>query len=140
MGLVGRRLEAAIAAGAAAVISTGLITAGLTAAPTPAVAATIDPRPQAVAPRLASTSTATTASTTSTSSSSIDSTLTSAIRYQLSRATAAGYGVVVDIAGRGRVVAIHPDSRIRPASTQKLFTTLPLLLADPDRRLVTQVR
>jgi len=74
------------------------------------------------------------------SSSTIDKTLTAAVRDKLSRSTAAGYGVVVDVYGVGRVVSIHPDYRIRPASTQKLFTTLPLLLANPDRHLVTEIR
>jgi len=134
MGLVGRRLDAAIAAVGVAVLSAGVLTAELTAAPTRAAAAvsTVAARPAAVvAPRLAPAATST---------STVDKALTAAVRDKLSRATAAGYGVVIDVAGRGRVVSINPDSRIRPASTQKLFTTLPMLLANPDRRLVTEIR
>jgi serine-type D-Ala-D-Ala carboxypeptidase/endopeptidase (penicillin-binding protein 4) len=132
MGLVGRRLDAAIAAAAFGVLSTGVVTAALTATPTRAAAAvSVAPRPHVVAPHLVAATTP---------PSTIDKSLTAAIRDKLSRSTAAGYGVVIDIAGRGRVVSINPGSKIRPASTQKLFTTLPLLLANPDRRLVTDVR
>ena len=131
MGLVGRRLDAAIAAAAIGVLSAGVLTAELTTTPLRAAAATIDPRPAAVAPHLLASSGST---------STIDKTLTATIRDRLSRATASGYAVVVDIGGRGRVVSISAGSKIRPASTQKLITTLPLLLANPDRRLVTEVR
>jgi serine-type D-Ala-D-Ala carboxypeptidase/endopeptidase (penicillin-binding protein 4) len=133
MGLVGRRLDVAIAAVGVAVLSTGVLTAELTAVPTHAAAAvTVAPAPSAVvAPRLA---------LTPTSTSTIDKSLTAAVRDKLSRSTAAGYGVVIEIAGRGRVVSVNPDSRIRPASTQKLFTTLPMLMANPDRRLITDIR
>ncbi|HET6818755.1 MAG TPA: D-alanyl-D-alanine carboxypeptidase [Mycobacteriales bacterium] len=131
-----RRLDGLIAMGAVAVLSGGVLAAGITVTPTRAAAA--------VPPSVVRTSPLTAAALSqllpSSSTSTIDSTLTSAIRERLSKATAAGYGVVVDIAGRGRVVSVHPDTRIRPASTQKLFTTLPLLLANPDRRLVTQIR
>jgi D-alanyl-D-alanine carboxypeptidase/D-alanyl-D-alanine-endopeptidase (penicillin-binding protein 4) len=37
------------------------------------------------------------------------------------------------------VATINPRGAMRPASTQKLFTTLPHLLDRPDRRLVTDV-
>ena len=131
MGLVGRRLDAAIAAAAIGVLSAGVLTAELTTTPLKASAATIDPRPQAVGPHLLAATEPT---------STIDKTLTAAIRDKLSKATASGYGVVVDVAGRGRVVSVNSASRIRPASTQKLITTLPLLLANPDRQLVTDVR
>src|SRR4051794_32096065 len=138
MDLLGRRLDAAIAAGAAALAATGLVTAALTAAPNRAAAATIDPRPQAVAPHRVGTASAATTSTGSPSSA--DPTLTATIRQKLSRATAGGYAVTVDIEGRGRVVSVQPGAKIRPASTQKLFTTLPLLLANPDRQLITDIR
>src|SRR3954465_9614299 len=133
MGLVGRRLDAAIAAIGITVLSAGVLTAELTATPMRAAAAvTVAPRPAvAGAPRLAPAATST---------PTIDKALTATVRDRLSHATAAGYGVVIDIAGRGRVVSVNPNSRIRPASTQKLFTTLPMLLADPDRRLVTHTR
>jgi D-alanyl-D-alanine carboxypeptidase/D-alanyl-D-alanine-endopeptidase (penicillin-binding protein 4) len=47
--------------------------------------------------------------------------------------------MVVDIDGVGRVVALHPGHALRPASTQKLFTTLPLLLGRADESLDTTV-
>src|SRR3954447_14467147 len=133
MGLVGRRLDAAVAAVGVAVLSAGVLTAQLTAVPTRAAAAvSAAPRPAAaLSPRLALATAGT---------ATLDKALTDTVRDRLSHATAAGYGVVIDIAGRGRVVSVNPNSRIRPASTQKLFTTLPMLLADPDRRLVTDIR
>src|SRR3954447_20410808 len=133
MGLVGRRLDAAVAAVGVAVLSVGVLTAQLTAVPTRAAAAvSAAPRPAAaLSPRLALATAGT---------STVDRGLAATVRDRLSHATAAGYGVVIDIAGRGRVVSVNPNSRIRPASTQKLFTTLPMLLADPDRRLVTDIR
>ena len=135
----GRRLDATIAVAAVAVLSAGVLTADLTTTATRASAAVRD---DGAHPGLRTAgATVTTAQLTQTSQpSSIDKTLTAAVREKLSHATAAGYGVVVEVAGKGRVVAVNPDSRIRPASTQKLFTTLPLLLANPDRRLVTDIR
>ena len=135
MGLVGRRVDAAIAGVGIAVLSAGVLTAELTATPTRAAAAVNAAPAAAVAPRLTAQ-----AATSTGSTSTIDQALTTAVRDRLSRATASGYGVVVDIEGKGRVVSFHPDYRIRPASTQKLFTTLPLLLADPERQLVTDIR
>jgi D-alanyl-D-alanine carboxypeptidase len=132
----GRRLDAILAASAVAVLVAGVAAADLTATPTRAAAAV---RP-AVARTGALGAAATAQLIQTTQPSSIDTTLTAAIRDKLSRATAAGYGVVVEVAGKGPVVAVNADSRIRPASTQKLFTTLPLLLANPDRRLVTDIR
>jgi len=72
-------------------------------------------------------------------SSAIDPGLQAKLRDRLSRATAGLYGIVVDIDGVGRVAALHPGHALRPASTQKLFTALPLLLGRPDESLVTAV-
>ena len=69
----------------------------------------------------------------------IDATLQSRIAQRMSRATADHYGFVVDIEGVGTVASLAPAAPMRPASTQKLFTTLPLLLDDSSRRLVTDV-
>lgn len=69
--------------------------------------------------------------------STIDPTLTAAIRDRMSRSTAGAYDVVVDVAGVGRVVDINGGSHLLPASTEKLFTTLPLLMHRPQDRLVT---
>jgi D-alanyl-D-alanine carboxypeptidase/D-alanyl-D-alanine-endopeptidase (penicillin-binding protein 4) len=71
--------------------------------------------------------------------SAIDQRLQDRIAAKMSHATARHYGFVVDIAGVGRVVSLGPDRALRPASTQKLFTTLPLLLGRPGRQLVTAV-
>src|SRR3954468_15978848 len=147
MGLVGRRYDAAIAAVGVAVLSAGVLTAELTAAPTRAAAAvtTVAPRPAtAVAPRLLAPRPAPAVAprlvAAVASTPTPDKALTAAVREKLSHATASGYGVVVEIAGRGRVASVNPDSRLRAASPQKRFTTLPMLLANPDRRLVTQIR
>jgi D-alanyl-D-alanine carboxypeptidase len=71
--------------------------------------------------------------------SSIDPTLEAKLSDRMATSTAGRWGMVVDVAGVGRVASIRPAGAMRPASTQKLFTALPLLLADPDRRLVTTV-
>jgi D-alanyl-D-alanine carboxypeptidase/D-alanyl-D-alanine-endopeptidase (penicillin-binding protein 4) len=68
-----------------------------------------------------------------------DAHLESVLRDRLSHATAGRVGMVVDIDGVGTVAAIGSYLAMMPASTQKLFTTLPLLLHDADRRLVTSV-
>jgi D-alanyl-D-alanine carboxypeptidase len=56
----------------------------------------------------------------------------------MSHAKSGRYGLVADIEGVGRV-AVHPRGAMRPASTQKLFTTLPSLLDQPGHRLTTTV-
>jgi serine-type D-Ala-D-Ala carboxypeptidase/endopeptidase (penicillin-binding protein 4) len=143
MDMGGRRFDVAIALGAVAVLSAGVVATELTATPSRAAAAVRPDLSHAVAGGVTSgalTSGAVPRLAAATTSSTIDKRLTAAIRDKLSFATAAGYGVVVEVAGRGRVVAVNQDTRIRPASTQKLFTTLPLLLADPHRRLVTDIR
>lgn len=71
--------------------------------------------------------------------STTDAGLEQRLARRMSRSTAGNYGLVVDVEGVGRVAAIRPHHAFRPASTQKLFTTLPLLLHQPDRRLVTTV-
>jgi D-alanyl-D-alanine carboxypeptidase/D-alanyl-D-alanine-endopeptidase (penicillin-binding protein 4) len=71
--------------------------------------------------------------------SRIDAGLEAKLVDRLRRATSGRYGMVVDIEGVGRVASLHPARALRPASTQKLFTTLPLLLSRSDDRLVTQV-
>ena len=71
--------------------------------------------------------------------SAIDASLEAKLVDRLSKSTSGRYGVVVDIAGLGRVASLHPAMALRPASTQKLFTTLPLLLSRPTDRLVTDV-
>ena len=71
--------------------------------------------------------------------STLDRALQAKLADRMSRATSGRYGLVVDIEGVGRVASLHPARGLRPASTQKLFTTLPLLLSRPDDSLVTDV-
>ena len=71
--------------------------------------------------------------------SALDPALEAELADRMSRATSGRYGLVVDIEGVGRVASLHPARGLRPASTQKLFTTLPLLLSRPDDSLVTDV-
>lgn len=71
--------------------------------------------------------------------SSPDSSLASAVRARMAGATARSWSVVIDIAGKGRVVDINGARGYQPASTQKLFTTVPILLKQPTTRLVTAV-
>jgi D-alanyl-D-alanine carboxypeptidase len=68
-----------------------------------------------------------------------DASLASAVRSRMAGATARSWSVVVDIAGKGRVVDINGSRGYQPASTQKLFTTVPILLRQPTSRLVTSV-
>jgi D-alanyl-D-alanine carboxypeptidase len=68
-----------------------------------------------------------------------DSSLASAVRSRMAAATARSWSVVIDVAGKGRVVDINGSRGYQPASTQKLFTTVPILLKQPTNRLVTSV-
>ena len=70
---------------------------------------------------------------------SIDYDLQAKLADRMSHATAGRYTLVVDIDGVGRVASLHPGRALRPASTQKLFTTLPLLLSRSTDSLVTNV-
>jgi D-alanyl-D-alanine carboxypeptidase/D-alanyl-D-alanine-endopeptidase (penicillin-binding protein 4) len=78
-------------------------------------------------------------STTPSAGSALDPRLTTAIRSKMSQSTASSYGVVVDIQGVGRVVDVNGGAGLLPASTEKLFTTLPMLLHRAKDTLVTTV-
>ena len=109
----------------AVAIAVALLTLGATQA----VAAPLDPGgPGALAAAAATRQHSTT-----------DPDLEAQLLDRLSRSTSSRYGMVVDIEGVGRVASLHPGLALRPASTQKLFTTLPLLLSRPDDTLVTDV-
>jgi D-alanyl-D-alanine carboxypeptidase/D-alanyl-D-alanine-endopeptidase (penicillin-binding protein 4) len=69
----------------------------------------------------------------------LDTNLTAAIKSRMDSATSSSYAVVVDVAGRGRVVAVNAGRGLLPASTEKLFTTLPLLISHPNDRLDTVI-
>jgi D-alanyl-D-alanine carboxypeptidase/D-alanyl-D-alanine-endopeptidase (penicillin-binding protein 4) len=69
--------------------------------------------------------------------STLDGTLTDGVRSRMAGSTAHAWSVVVDVAGRGRVVDVAGGTGLKPASTEKLYTTLPVLLNQPDRRLGT---
>jgi D-alanyl-D-alanine carboxypeptidase len=84
--------------------------------------------------------TTSTTSTTRTTSSTIDASLTTQIRNKLSHATATGYSAAINVDGLGPVVRLHSAHASRPASTEKLFTTIPMLLVMPDRQLTTEIR
>jgi D-alanyl-D-alanine carboxypeptidase/D-alanyl-D-alanine-endopeptidase (penicillin-binding protein 4) len=73
------------------------------------------------------------------SPSAIDPNLTAAIKAKMSQSTSSSYGVVVDIEGVGRVVDVNGTRSLLPASTEKLFTTLPMLLNRAQDVLVTTV-
>jgi D-alanyl-D-alanine carboxypeptidase len=112
------RLAALTAVLASAVAAAGIVSTG------PAASAQLIRTPRTTTP----------ASTPS----ALDSTLTHNIRAQMSRATARSWSVVVDIAGKGRVVDVNGSRGYQPASTEKLFTALPVLLQQPSSRLVTE--
>ena len=71
--------------------------------------------------------------------SAIDPNLTSAVRSAMSKSTSSSYAVVVDIENVGRVVDINGARQLLPASTEKMFTTLPMLLNRAQQRLVTTI-
>jgi D-alanyl-D-alanine carboxypeptidase/D-alanyl-D-alanine-endopeptidase (penicillin-binding protein 4) len=69
----------------------------------------------------------------------LDASLTNGVRARMATSTAHAWSAVVDVAGKGRVVDIAGGYGLRPASTEKLFTTLPVLLNQPNRRLTTTI-
>jgi D-alanyl-D-alanine carboxypeptidase/D-alanyl-D-alanine-endopeptidase (penicillin-binding protein 4) len=71
--------------------------------------------------------------------SSTDPDLTAAVKTRMDHATASSYGVVIDVDGLGRVVALNGGRSLLPASTEKLFTALPLLLDHATDRLATVI-
>jgi len=78
-----------------------------------------------------------TAAATPRTTSTLDGALTNGVRSRMSTSTAHAWSIVVDIAGRGRVVDVAGGTALKPASTEKLYTTLPFLLNSPNRRLGT---
>jgi len=86
-----------------------------------------------------SPSTSPSASASPTPATGTDSALTAAIKARMGNASSSSYSVVVDVAGRGRVVAINGGRAMLPASTEKLFTTLPLLINHAQDHLVTTI-
>jgi D-alanyl-D-alanine carboxypeptidase len=88
------------------------------------VAAAEQPAPTTASPRTSST---------------LDPDLTAAVKTRMDNSTSSSYGVVVDIEGVGRVVSLNGGRNLLPASTEKLFTTLPMLLNRPQDRLVTSI-
>lgn len=116
-----------------------LLAAGLLAlAAVPAAYAVNGSRPADIGARTAALTTAAlTATVQPRTTSTIDGNLTNGVRSRMATSTAHAWSVVIDIAGRGRVVDIAGGAGLRPASTEKLFTTLPVLINQPNRRLGT---
>ena len=81
----------------------------------------------------------TSASPTPTPTTGPDADLTAAIKTRMDRSSSSSYSVVVDIEGLGRVVALNGGRNLLPASTEKLFTTLPMLLNHAQDRLMTTI-
>jgi D-alanyl-D-alanine carboxypeptidase/D-alanyl-D-alanine-endopeptidase (penicillin-binding protein 4) len=128
------RIPLTVAAGLAATLAV----VGVGVLPGPPAGSGVRPAAAAVLDRTSSGS-ATTAATTAGTRRATDPALESRLVEKLQRSTAGRFGMVVDIAGVGRVATINPAGGMRPASTQKLFTALPVLLHRPDSRLVTTV-
>ena len=131
-----RRPVLPLSAGAAAIVVAALVATQVGAAPHAARAAA------------AITTTATTATVPATTvpaltaprvTTSLSSPLTAAVKSRMSKSTAHTYAAVADIAGVGRVVDVNGGTALLPASTEKLFTALPLLTYRPQQRLVTTV-
>ena len=87
----------------------------------------------------AATPSATPSSTPGSSGSTIDPQLTAAIKAKLSQSTSSSYAAVVDVEGLGQVVNINGARSMLPASTEKLFTALPMLLNRAQQQLVTTI-
>jgi serine-type D-Ala-D-Ala carboxypeptidase/endopeptidase (penicillin-binding protein 4) len=71
--------------------------------------------------------------------SALSASLTRGVRSAMATSTANAWSVVIDVAGKGTVVDVAGASGLRPASTEKLFTTLPVLLNQPGRHLGTAI-
>jgi D-alanyl-D-alanine carboxypeptidase/D-alanyl-D-alanine-endopeptidase (penicillin-binding protein 4) len=97
----------------------------------------------AVAAPLIATSSSTAAMTPKSAvaprTTTLDTSLTNGVRARMATSTAHAWSAVVNVAGKGRVVDVSGGYGLRPASTEKLFTTLPVLLNQPNRRLTTTV-
>jgi D-alanyl-D-alanine carboxypeptidase/D-alanyl-D-alanine-endopeptidase (penicillin-binding protein 4) len=132
MGPAGLRREGCLAAAATAVFSLvlgGLHSAGA-AAPSGVRMSAVD------GPAHRSTTNLQAAS----SAPTLDQTLTDAIRARLSKSTGSGFAAAVDIDGVGPVVRLNAAHASHPASTQKLFTTGPILQRMSQQVLTTEVR
>ena len=119
---------------AAAVLVSGVVTVAVQAGAVPPGSvrvAAAEPSPSA--------SPSPSPSASPTPATGLDSNLTAAIKSRMDNATSSSYAVVVDVEGRGRVVSINGGRSLLPASTEKLFTTLPLLINHPNDRLDTVI-
>lgn len=136
------RRDGCLAAAAGALMSLAVTAGhpgGAAAAAAPQVQASV-PRAPGLLPDPTGHAAVTRATTsrTRTATSTLDANLTAQIRNKLSHSTGTG-SAAVNIAGIGPVVRLHAAHASHPASTEKLFTTIPMLLAMPDRQLTTQV-
>lgn len=71
--------------------------------------------------------------------SALSTSLTRSVRSAMATSTASAWSVVIGVAGKGTVVDVAGATGLRPASTEKLYTTLPVLLHQPNRRLGTAI-
>jgi D-alanyl-D-alanine carboxypeptidase/D-alanyl-D-alanine-endopeptidase (penicillin-binding protein 4) len=117
-------------------ISTGVGAAVIVAA---TVTAQVGGAGPAVHVAAAATTPSPTPSSTPTAHKTPDPALTAAIKDRMSLATARTWAAVVDVEGVGRVVDVNGSAGLLPASTEKLFTTLPLLQQRPNDRLTTTI-
>jgi D-alanyl-D-alanine carboxypeptidase/D-alanyl-D-alanine-endopeptidase (penicillin-binding protein 4) len=134
-----RRPVLPLSAGAAAVVVSAIVATQVGAAPHAARAAAATSTASTATTTAAAPATAVPALTAPRVTTSLSSPLTSAVKSRMSKSTAHTYAAVVNIAGVGRVVDVNGGTSLLPASTEKLFTTLPLLTYRPQQRLVTTV-
>jgi D-alanyl-D-alanine carboxypeptidase/D-alanyl-D-alanine-endopeptidase (penicillin-binding protein 4) len=119
-------------------VAAAVVVAGVT------IATQVGPAQPGGAPLAAAAEPASSTSTGTTTAapraaSGADADLTAAVKTRMDHSTSSSYGVVIDIEGVGRVVSLNGGRSLLPASTEKLFTTLPLLLNRPQDRLVTSI-
>ena len=98
-----------------------------------------DARPGGVHAAAATPSPTSSPGSTGGSNSAIDPQLTAAIKSKMAQSTSSSYGLVVDIEGVGRVVDVNGGRSLLPASTEKLFTALPMLLNRPQEQFLTTI-
>lgn len=143
LGPLAAALAALVAFGGAVVATQSTHEQSLAAATDPSPSPTDSGIPAATAspsPGAASSASPTASPTTSTTSTTgIDPALTDAVRAAMGKATASRWTAYVDVQGRGATVDLDGTRWMLPASTEKLFTTLPFLLSRPGDRLATTV-
>lgn len=129
-----RRTALVLVTAGAAVLGSAVPGAGVVGAPSP------PPVPAVGSPAVSVADAVPTAPSARTLAATRGQVLSSRVLRALAGSTATRTGVAVDVSGLGAVLRRNAGVPLVPASTQKSFTVLPLLLtSSPSRRLATEV-